>query len=67
MIKTELLLFFTLSIVNAIPSILHFQINPDESLFGKNHSLSYINIYVCVYANLVFFYSASGGITIQTK
>ena len=47
--------------------LLRYQINPDESLVGKNYNLSFINIYVWVYANFLFFYSASGGVGIQIK
>ena len=56
MIKTAVLLFSALSMGEAFPfNRLHYQINPDESLFGKNHNLSFINIYVWVYANFFFF------------
>ena len=38
MIKTALLLSFALSIGETFPSpYLHFEINPDDSLLGKNH------------------------------
>ena len=56
MIKTVVLLFFVFCNGEALPFYqLHFQINPDESLFGKNPNLSFVCIYVWVYVNLVVF------------
>ena len=55
MIKTALLLFFVFCNGKVFgPPPIHFQINPNESLFGKNPNLSFVSIYDWVYANLVF-------------
>ena len=56
MIKTALLLFFVFCNGKVLsPSRLRFQINPNESLFGKNPNLSFVSIYDWVYANFVVF------------
>ena len=56
MIKTALLLFFVFCSGKVFrPPRLRFQINPNESLFGKNPNLSFVSIYDWVYANLVVF------------
>ena len=56
MIKTAVFLFFVFCNGKVFfPPRLRFQINPNESLFGKNPNLSFVCIYVWDYVNLVVF------------